>query len=526
MRKNKKILTLSLIIVSALVVSLILFFSIKGIYDSKNTVVISYETNGGTLIKEQRVKKNEVVTLPIPEYVGKTFKGWYYDGKFASKADEKITVKTDLKLYAKWVVYLYFDTNDGAESAPKEYEIGSVIGKLGHTYKDGYMFMGWFYDGGFTLPVLETDTINNNTTIYACFSNETSGTIKKIGSVKNISRNPNVLIKSDVLLNNSNINDYISCENTTGNKVEIICKPGAAENSYIIAPFESFNPGEIYIIKSLKGNNKILMIDDEQVDGADEVSLTIYREEKEIIERKNSTHITYNDLINIEEDIYTYLDDGLEKTVNRLVVKKALGDIDFLENTILTIGNTNKKSDDDYTCKIISASLQELQFVIGDTIQKGEYWVLDIVTPNVDDLYDELDVFLTGEIELEEYVNLTSEEIIQNIKNHEGIVRLKNSITKALPATKTIDGYVSSLASQAEQEAFLDLLAKMEMERPIVKIKINGTKLAFSVKVSFGMQIKNFKLDVTIEIENETSTDFTTFGIGVLRECTSCEVTE
>ena len=406
------------------------------------------------------------------------------------------------------MVYLYFDTNDGAESAPKEYEIGSVIGKLGHTYKDGYMFMGWFYDGGFTLPVLETDTINNNTTIYACFSNETSGTIKKIGSVKNISRNPNVLIKSDVLLNNSNINDYISCENTTGNKVEIICKPGAAENSYIIAPFESFNPGEIYIIKSLKGNNKILMIDDEQVDGADEVSLTIYREEKEIIERKNSTHITYNDLINIEEDIYTYLDDGLEKTVNRLVVKKALDDIDFLENTILTIGNTNKKSDDDYTCKIISASLQELQFVIGDTIQKGEYWVLDIVTPNVDDLYDELDVFLTGEIELEEYVNLTSEEIIQNIKNHEGIVRLKNSITKALPATKTIDGYVSSLASQAEQEAFLDLLAKMEIERPIVKIKINGTKLAFSVKVSFGMQIKNFKLDVTIEIENETSIDY------------------
>ena len=25
---------------------------------------------------------------------------------------------------------------------------------------------------------------------------------------------------------------------------------------------------------------------------------------------------------------------------------------------------------------------------------------------------------------------------------------------------------------------------------------------------------------------NETATDFTTFGIGVLRECTSCEVTE
>ena len=78
MRKNKKILTLSLIIVSALVVSLILFFSIKGIYDSKNTVVISYETNGGTLIKEQRVKKMKLLhylfqnTLVKPLKVGIT----------------------------------------------------------------------------------------------------------------------------------------------------------------------------------------------------------------------------------------------------------------------------------------------------------------------------------------------------------------------------------------------------------------------------------------------------------------------
>ena len=134
--------------------------------------------------------------------------------------------------------------------------------------------------------------------------------------------------------------------------------------------------------------------------------------------------------------------------------------------------------------------------------------MLDVVTPNVDDIYDDLDVFCTGKVELEDYIDLSSEEIIDNISKNKGVTRLKNSITSAIPYTPTMEEYMKGFSDEASKEAFLLSLSSFSFNRPIVKISIRGTELAFSIKLSGELKIKNFKLEITIEIENQTSIDY------------------
>lgn len=475
--------------------------------ENREQVSVTYETNGGKAILKTVVDKGDTIVLPIPSYEGKEFMGWFYDENFNSKTNDRITVELDIILYAKWGVYLNFDTYGGVECTSKLYNIGDKIGALQTTYKDGYIFMGWFYDEKYTNKVYENDVINNKTTIHAYFSNEASGTIKRIESVKNVSSNPSIVLNSKAVLNNSNVNEYVRMENSSGKVIEVMIKPGEINGEYIFEPFESLIPGEIYFIKSLNSSNKFTKVDESQLDEADEVSLTIYREEKQIIEKKETTRVLNSYVMDYQEGVYTFLDNGLEKDVNRLIIKKDIN-IEFKEGLIITIGKSSEESVEDYICKIIASKIEKMQFVVGDSILEDEFWVLDVVTPNVDDIYDDLDVFCTGKVELEDYIDLSSEEIIDNISKNKGVTRLKNSITSAIPYTPTMEEYMKGFSDEASKEAFLLSLSSFSFNRPIVKISIRGTELAFSIKLSGELKIKNFKLEITIEIENQTSIDY------------------
>lgn len=156
-------------------------------------------------------------------------------------------------------------------------------------------------------------------------------------------------------------------ENSSGKVIEVMIKPGEINGEYIFEPFESLIPGEIYFIKSLNSSNKFTRVDESQLDEADEVSLTIYREEKQIIEKKETTHVLNSYVMDYQEGVYTFLDNGLEKDVNRLIIKKDIN-IEFKEGLIITIGKSSEESVEDYICKIIASKIEKMQFVVGDSI--------------------------------------------------------------------------------------------------------------------------------------------------------------
>lgn len=190
MNKNK-----IFIIVSSIITIIILTIIIVLITNKKPiTYSVTFETNGGSLIETQIVKKDDTVQKPLnPVKEGYVFDEWTYLGK---TYDFNLKVVSDLQLVAKWTklddnVETYnieFDT-DGGSIVSKQIVIkGNKVEKPIDPTKEGYSFVGWtlndeIYDFD---SIVEKDlelkakwekikTPNNNTTNNSGNGNNSNG---------------------------------------------------------------------------------------------------------------------------------------------------------------------------------------------------------------------------------------------------------------------------------------------------------------------------------------------------------------
>lgn len=64
---------------------------------------VIFNTNGGSKIKQIKVKRDEKISRPIdPTKENNKFIGWYEDSNFSNVFSFKTTIKEDITLYAKW----------------------------------------------------------------------------------------------------------------------------------------------------------------------------------------------------------------------------------------------------------------------------------------------------------------------------------------------------------------------------------------------------------------------------------------
>jgi len=114
---------------------------------------VTFNTDGGNSINSQTVLKNGKVVKPAdPKKDGYTFLGWYYNG---SKYDFSSKVTKNITLTAKYtknpvVVTKYtvtFDTDGGSNVASQTVELGKLATKPADPTKEGYTFVGWYYNG-------------------------------------------------------------------------------------------------------------------------------------------------------------------------------------------------------------------------------------------------------------------------------------------------------------------------------------------------------------------------------------------
>jgi len=71
--------------------------------DSKVSVKVSYETNGGSVIDDVKVEKGGKLTAPpVPVKEGYIFDGWYTDAKLTKEYDFDKAASKNVTLYAKW----------------------------------------------------------------------------------------------------------------------------------------------------------------------------------------------------------------------------------------------------------------------------------------------------------------------------------------------------------------------------------------------------------------------------------------
>ena len=340
-------------------------------------------------------------------------------------------------------------------------------------------------------------------TVYARFS-EKSETIRKLTSVKNVSLSPVVEVKTDgIVLHNDNISDYISFVSSSGEKIDLICSP-SENGAFIVEPDKNLSEGMTYSAKTLSSLLKLVAVDGNDTENADEVTITTYKEEKEVIEKKPSVHLTSSELAKWEENVYVYMDAGLEKDVNRIVART---EKDIKAGMIVTVGEKPTAQDTDYICKVISVKKERMQYVVGSDIKEDEFYVLDVVTPNVDDVYNDIDIYGEKQAQLEGVINISAETIAENVEKNEGIVMLKNAVRNAVAQSPTITDYTNAL-SETEKAAVVAAIAGFEFQKPKVKIDIKGTVLAFEIELGGEIQVKNFKVGVSVTIKNRTQVDY------------------
>ncbi|MBR5341722.1 MAG: InlB B-repeat-containing protein [Erysipelotrichaceae bacterium] len=143
------------------------------------TPVVTFNSNGGTDVKEQKVNDDGHVTKPADPYrEGYVFMGWYLGEEAVPFDFDNTTIGTDITLVAKWGYRVRFDINGGT-SGP----IGDQIVEVGGfatkpedpVYDDSHHFTLWKLDGetfNFTTP------ITRNITLVAEWTEEETRTIK------------------------------------------------------------------------------------------------------------------------------------------------------------------------------------------------------------------------------------------------------------------------------------------------------------------------------------------------------------
>ncbi|MBO5528181.1 MAG: leucine-rich repeat protein [Bacilli bacterium] len=146
---------------------------------NEGTVTVTFETNGGTSVASSVLQVGGTLSEPTsPVSARGEFLGWYTDEALTSPAIFPMEVFNNLTLYAKYASYeqtytVSFDSNGGS-LVPSQiiYATGSLIASPTAPTNPGMVFLGWYLDEELTLPASFPMAINENTTLYAKWSDD------------------------------------------------------------------------------------------------------------------------------------------------------------------------------------------------------------------------------------------------------------------------------------------------------------------------------------------------------------------
>lgn len=149
----------------------------------KNTYRILFDPRGGYAGETGRYVAygDPVGQFPVPDLEGNEFLGWYYmteDGEQEMKPGIDTMPACDLVLYAKWAeetelctVIFDVDSESFYFYEPVVLAPGETLSRPSDPYKEGYDFVGWYTDPGYTERFLFDETaVEGNMTLYALFN--------------------------------------------------------------------------------------------------------------------------------------------------------------------------------------------------------------------------------------------------------------------------------------------------------------------------------------------------------------------
>ncbi|MBO8426156.1 MAG: leucine-rich repeat protein [Firmicutes bacterium] len=140
----------------------------------KNTYDVHFELYGGRGVSD--LKTDRIETEPLPTKDGYTFLGWYLDSAYSEKASFPFDVTGNITLYAKWEKNTYdvhFELYGG--TGVSDLKTDRIETEPIPT-KEGYTFLGWYFDESFSSKASFPLEVTGNITLYAKWEeNELAG---------------------------------------------------------------------------------------------------------------------------------------------------------------------------------------------------------------------------------------------------------------------------------------------------------------------------------------------------------------
>ena len=141
----------SKIVKYVLILLLVLVLFIIGFRLLLKSFTISFDTDGGSTIRDISVSKNSSFSPNkyVPTKEGYIFLGWFKDGY---KVESSFVVTRDITLVAHWEnetkLTINFNSNGGSYIEPIIIELGNELVLPGTPYKDRQLFVNWVDENG------------------------------------------------------------------------------------------------------------------------------------------------------------------------------------------------------------------------------------------------------------------------------------------------------------------------------------------------------------------------------------------
>lgn len=452
---------------------------------------VSFDANGGGAVEGLTFKAGDTVTLPTPTYGGYEFLGWYTSDTWDTQISGGTFAAGNKTLYARWGVRVSFDTDGGEETKSVVVDKGASISSLPIAIKSGNAFVGWYVDTALTEEYDYDTALSASITLHAKFSQNLTNVLMKMQHFDDIDENATITVYSDVALNSENIGDYFSITNVAGDSLTLILSVGDAENEYNIQLANGYVGGFNYTAKPKTSDIRILSVGDAEVDtDTTQISYKIYKQEFNDIMAAERTHIAMSQIEHYEENVRTLQTAALSpdngKTVSAIYVQIVAG-VTYVAGGIISIGEKTTETDDDAYYKVVFAKKENVALGDGTT---ASLWYVEFIEPELEDIYSSFDSYGTGDVDLEQYLNVRKDDIAENINNSKGIKTLSAVINNALFQSPSVATAVSEL-SPVDQQLFYAQLTTLKLNTPEITFDVSGKSVKVGIKYELEIEVSN-----------------------------------
>lgn len=137
---------------------------------SKIEHVVTFNTNGGSIVDSQRLDNGEKAHYMESTKQGYTFLGWFTDEQLTNEYDFDTPVTNSITLYAKWIqqeMTVTFDSMGGSDVQEDYPKWGGIVAEPEVPIREGYNFLGWYTDSECTTKYNFNTPVKKDITLYA-----------------------------------------------------------------------------------------------------------------------------------------------------------------------------------------------------------------------------------------------------------------------------------------------------------------------------------------------------------------------